>query len=70
MRHNRLLLALAVTGALAFGVAACGDDDEGSGSASSGGTKSEELNGNITIDGSSGRSRRPRPSSSTRRTPA
>jgi phosphate transport system substrate-binding protein len=53
MRHNRLLLALAVTGALAFGVAACGDDDEGSGSASSGGTKSEELNGNITIDGSS-----------------
>ena len=29
MRKNGLLLALAVTGALAFGVAACGDDDEG-----------------------------------------
>jgi phosphate transport system substrate-binding protein len=54
MRHNRLLLALAVTGALAFGVAACGDDEDSSGSASSsGGSKSEELNGSITIDGSS-----------------
>jgi phosphate transport system substrate-binding protein len=54
MRHNRLLLALAVAGALAFGVAACGSDDEG-GSASTGGSSSsnEKLSGNITIDGSS-----------------
>jgi phosphate transport system substrate-binding protein len=54
MRHNRLLLALAVAGALAFGVAACGDDeDSGGGASSSGGSKNEELSGNITIDGSS-----------------
>jgi phosphate transport system substrate-binding protein len=54
MRHNRLLLALAVTGALALGVAACGDDeDSGGGASSSGGSKNEELSGNITIDGSS-----------------
>jgi phosphate transport system substrate-binding protein len=54
MRHNRLLLALAVAGALAFGVAACGDDEDSGGSASSsGGSKNEELSGNITIDGSS-----------------
>jgi phosphate transport system substrate-binding protein len=56
MRHNRLLLALAVTGALAFGVAACGDDDSGGGSASSSGgssSGSEKVSGNITIDGSS-----------------
>ena len=56
MRHNRLVLALAVTGALAFAVAACGDDDKG-GSASSGSSGSsssnEKLNGSITIDGSS-----------------
>ena len=58
MRKNRLLLALAVTGALAFGVAACGDDDEGA--ASSGTTTEEtssdgggEVSGKIAIDGSS-----------------
>ena len=28
MRTDRLLMTLAVSGALAFGVAACGDDDE------------------------------------------
>ena len=57
MRNNRLLLALAVTGALACGVAACGDDDEG---AASDGTSTEEtssgggdLSGSIAIDGSS-----------------
>jgi phosphate transport system substrate-binding protein len=55
MRKNRLLLALAVSGALAFGVVACGDDDE---NAASGGTSTEEssggeLSGKIAIDGSS-----------------
>jgi phosphate transport system substrate-binding protein len=59
MRNNRLLLAFAVSGALALGVAACGDDDEeptGSGSnteetaASDGGG---DLSGSIAIDGSS-----------------
>ncbi len=52
MRNNRLLLALALSGALAFGVAACGgDDDSGgssgssSGSSSSGGSISGEIAG-------------------------
>jgi phosphate transport system substrate-binding protein len=57
MRHNRLLLALALTGALAFAVAACGGDDNessGSSSGSSGSSSSgEKLSGKITIDGSS-----------------
>jgi len=53
MRNNRLLLALAICGALALGVAACGgDDDSGgssnassSGSSSSGGSISGEIAG-------------------------
>ena len=51
MRKN-LLLALAVSGALAFGVAACGDDEDsgGNAAASDGGG---ELSGSIAIDGSS-----------------
>jgi phosphate transport system substrate-binding protein len=57
MRHNRLLLALAISGALAFGVAACGDGDEGGasggGNASSDSGGGGDLKGNITIDGSS-----------------
>jgi phosphate transport system substrate-binding protein len=54
MRNNRLLLALAVSGALAFGVAACGDDDEGSGGSSSAASDGAgELSGKIAIDGSS-----------------
>jgi phosphate transport system substrate-binding protein len=54
MRNNRLLLALAVSGALAFGVAACGDDDEGSGGSSSAASDGGgELSGKIAIDGSS-----------------
>ena len=59
MRNDRFLLALAVSGALAFGVAACGDDEEPSGgggtqeAASSGGGGGGELSGNIAIDGSS-----------------
>src|SRR5688572_17906095 len=58
MRNNRLLLAIAVSGALAFGVAACGDDEEEP-NASSGSTTQEtssgggEVSGQIAIDGSS-----------------
>ena len=56
MRIERLLLVLAMVASLAFVVAACGDDDEGGSSAS--GTSSEEssteeLSGEIRIDGSS-----------------
>jgi phosphate transport system substrate-binding protein len=58
MRQNRLLLALALSGALAFGVAACGDDDEDSASSGSGNTEETsgsggEVSGKIAIDGSS-----------------
>jgi phosphate transport system substrate-binding protein len=57
MRSNRFLLALAVTGALACSVAACGDDEE----SASGSTSTEEssssdggaVSGKIAIDGSS-----------------
>ena len=55
MRNHRVLLALAVSGALAFGVAACGDDEEpaagGGGAAASDG--GGEISGSIAIDGSS-----------------
>ncbi len=56
MTSNRFLLACAVSGALALGVAACGGDEEepaaggGEAAAASGG---EELSGSIRIDGSS-----------------
>ncbi len=56
MRNNRLLLALALSGALAIGVAACGDDDD---ETAAGGTTTEEtsgggeVSGQIAIDGSS-----------------
>ena len=56
MRNHRVLLALAVSGALAFGVAACGDDEE---PAASSGTTEEaasaggDISGSIAIDGSS-----------------
>jgi phosphate transport system substrate-binding protein len=53
MRTNRLLLALALTGALAFGVAACGDDDSGGSSNASASSGDGELSGKIAIDGSS-----------------
>jgi len=51
MRSNRLLLTLAVSGALALGVAACGDDGDGGNAAASNG--GGELSGKIAIDGSS-----------------
>ena len=52
MRNNRSLLTLAVTGVLAFGFVACGDDEEPT--ASGGGESSGgELSGKIAIDGSS-----------------
>src|SRR3954451_5226230 len=52
MRNHRIIPALAVAGAMAFGVAACGDDSDSGGSAASSGS-SGELSGNIAIDGSS-----------------
>jgi phosphate transport system substrate-binding protein len=53
MRTNRLLLALAVSGALALGAAACGDDEESGGSAAASGGGGGKLSGSIAIDGSS-----------------
>ncbi|MGI8930424.1 MAG: phosphate ABC transporter substrate-binding protein PstS family protein [Candidatus Limnocylindria bacterium] len=58
MRSNRLLLAAAMSGALAFGAAACGDDEESpSGATATEGQASSdgggELSGTIRIDGSS-----------------
>ncbi|MGI8511509.1 MAG: PstS family phosphate ABC transporter substrate-binding protein, partial [Solirubrobacteraceae bacterium] len=47
MQSSRTIVALLATGALAFGAAACGDDDSGSGS----GGKS--VSGPVAIDGSS-----------------
>jgi len=51
MSSNRLLLTLAVSGALALGAAACGDDDDGNDAAASNG--GGKLSGKIAIDGSS-----------------
>jgi len=51
MRSNRLLLTLAVSGALALGAAACGDDDDGNDAAASNG--GGKVSGKIAIDGSS-----------------
>jgi phosphate transport system substrate-binding protein len=54
MRIERLLLVLAMMASLAFVVAACGDDDEeGDGGGAASGETSEELSGEIRIDGSS-----------------
>jgi len=58
MRSNRFLLAMVASGVLAFGAAACGDDEEES---ASGATATEEpadsgggdLSGEIAVDGSS-----------------
>ena len=61
MRSHRFITAAAICGALTFGVAACGDDEEETGS--TGGTGTEQtagggedrssLSGSIRIDGSS-----------------
>ena len=52
--RKKILLTLAVTCALAMGVAACGDDDDSTSSSSaSSGNGGGELTGNIAIDGSS-----------------
>jgi len=53
MRNHHVLTALLTTGALAFGVAACGDDEEPTSGGSSGAKTVEGLKGNIAIDGSS-----------------
>ncbi|UUY01682.1 PstS family phosphate ABC transporter substrate-binding protein [Svornostia abyssi] len=51
MKTYRFMSALGVCAALAFGVAACGDDEESGSSTSSADT--EQVSGSITIDGSS-----------------
>jgi len=54
LRLQRFIAVLAGCGACAFGVVACGDDDnEESGSTTSGAAVSEDLSGSIRIDGSS-----------------
>ena len=50
MKNNRFLLALAVSGALAFGVAACGDD-ENSADSGSGGTSAASDSGGAKLSG-------------------
>jgi phosphate transport system substrate-binding protein len=52
MRKN-LLLTLAVAGALAFGVVACGDDEESGSGNNAAASEGGELSGSIAIDGSS-----------------
>lgn len=55
MRLHRFIAVLAGCGAVAIGVAACGDDDKDTGSSSttSGAEVSQDLTGSIRIDGSS-----------------
>jgi phosphate transport system substrate-binding protein len=53
MRKNGLLTTLAVVGALALGVAACGDDEEPSGGGAAASSDNGKLSGTIAIDGSS-----------------
>ena len=57
MKLHRLSKVLVVAGALAFGVAACGDDEKDTSTGSAGGTDaaavSDDLSGSIRIDGSS-----------------
>ena len=56
MKLQRFSAVLVACSALAFGVAACGDDDSDSGSSGGGDTTasvSEDLSGSVRIDGSS-----------------
>ena len=55
MFHIRLTTTLALCGALAFGVAACGEDEaaESSGGSTQSSAQSQDLSGSIRIDGSS-----------------
>jgi phosphate transport system substrate-binding protein len=56
MFHIRNLTTLALCGALALGVAACGEDeaaDDGNGGGSTGSEQSQDVSGSIRIDGSS-----------------
>jgi phosphate transport system substrate-binding protein len=55
VRAHRLLVAIAMCGALGMGVVACGDDDSSSADSGGGSSSSsdQELSGKITIDGSS-----------------
>ena len=55
MKLHRFGAVVVATGALAFGVAACGDDenDSGSGGGTDAAAVSEDLSGSIRIDGSS-----------------
>jgi phosphate transport system substrate-binding protein len=56
-KKTNLISALAAAGILAFGVAACGDDEEttttGSGSSATSAETAKDLSGSIAIDGSS-----------------
>jgi phosphate transport system substrate-binding protein len=53
VKHHRLI-TLALSGALALGVAACGDDESGGGgSGSESSSETQNLSGSIRIDGSS-----------------
>ncbi|WP_372790745.1 PstS family phosphate ABC transporter substrate-binding protein [Paraconexibacter sp.] len=51
--RSRNFLAVMAAGALALGVAACGDDDETTAGTTGSGASTEQLSGKITIDGSS-----------------
>jgi phosphate transport system substrate-binding protein len=53
MHATRTFLAAGATLALAFGVAACGDDGESTAGGGGSSSQAEELSGTITIDGSS-----------------
>jgi phosphate transport system substrate-binding protein len=55
VKAHRLMVAIAVCGAIGTGLAACGDDEDSGSSGGGGGSASsaEELSGKITIDGSS-----------------
>ncbi len=53
MKTYRFMSALGVCAALAFGVAACGDDEESGSSTSGSSEETAQVSGSITIDGSS-----------------